>query len=373
MKLLFIDFDIPYLLKGTDYSHGGACVRQYALAKGIIELGHQVGILTWKGAKEFVGKDVGFDLVETFPLNGGIRKLRWFYKRFPSLIRAVNRYNPDYLIQKSRGSYTGAMAFISDVLKIPFVYMATSNVDSDESRYKKNLNLIEQIAYKSGLKRARAIFTQNSYQSRKFKKSYPQKNIFKIQNPYFLTEELPEIKDCAKRKYVAWLGIYRYPKNLPALYKIVKKLPDIEFRIAGKARENLDKDTKSSLIQLRKCDNVKFVGYLRRTEIIPFLSSALALINTSHYEGFSNVFLESFAAGTPVITTSRVDPDDIIANNKLGLVAKNYCEIPKLIISLKNSKDYNSIAHRCRDYEFKNHDSKVIAKKFIDSLKKIGY
>jgi len=369
MKLLFLDFHIPYLLKDTDDPIGGACVRQYALAKGIIELGHQVGILTWKGAKEFVGKDVGFDLVETFLLNDGIRKLRWFYKRFPSLIRAVKKYNPDYLIQKSSGSYTGVMAFISDLLKIPFVYMASNDVDAD-GRYKENLNLIEQITYKYGLKRAKAIFTQNSYQSRKFKKSYPQKNIFKIQNPYLLTEELPEIKDCAKRKYVAWLGIYQYQKNLPALYEIVKKLPDIEFRIAGKARENLDKDTKSSLIQLRKCDNVKFVGYLKRTEVISFLSSALALINTSHYEGFSNTFLEAFAAGTPVITTSKVDPDDIIADNKLGLVAKNYCEIPNLVISLTRSRDYNSTAYRCRDYVMKNHDPKVIAKDFIDSLKK---
>ena len=372
MKLLFLDFDIPYLLKDTDYPIGGACVRQYALAKGIIELGHHVGILSWKGAKEFVGKDVGFDWVETFPLHGGIRKLRWFYKRFPSLIRAVKKYNPDYLLQKCSGSYTGVLAFISDLLKIPFVYMASNDVDAD-GRYRKNLNLIEQITCKYGLKRAKAIFSQNSYQYREFKKRFPQKNIFKIYNPYFLTEDLPEIKDRAKRKYIAWIGIYQYQKNLPALYKIVKKLPDFEFKIAGKERKNLDKDTKSVLVRLRKCENGKFVGYLRRTEIIPFLSSALALINTSHYEGFSNVFLESFASGTPVITTSRVDPDDIIANNKLGLVAKDYCEIPKLIISLKNSKDYNSMAHRCRDYVMKNHDPKVIAKKFIDSLKKIGY
>ncbi|MHA1341616.1 MAG: glycosyltransferase family 4 protein [Promethearchaeota archaeon] len=369
MKLLFFDFDIPYLLRDEDYPVGGACVRQYALGKGIIELGHQVGFLTWKGAKEYVGKDIEFDLVETYPLIGGIRKLRWFYKRFPSLVRAVNEYNPDFLIKKGRKSYTGVMAFISDLFKIPFVYMATNDIDAD-SRYKKNLNLIEQIIYKFGLRRARAIFSQNSYQYKKFKKVYSQR-IFLMHNPYFFKGRLPKIKDYSKRKYIAWLGIYQYQKNLTSLYKVVKKLSNFEFRIAGKASKNLDKDTRYALVQLKKCKNIKFVGYLRRAEIIPFLSNAYALINTSYYEGFSNVFLEAFAAGTPVVTTSKVDPDNIIAKNNIGLVAENYNEIPKLIISLINSKDYDSIAQRCRNYVVKNHNPRKIATMFIENLKSI--
>lgn len=361
---------MPHLLKNIDCPEplGGATVEWYGWIKGLLANGHEVGVLTFKGAKEYIGKDIEFDILETYVLNEGIPKLRWVYKRYPALINSVKEYNPDYIVQECAGYLTGMMAYIGKKLKIPFIYRVANDMDTDD-RYKERLSKCEQIIYQYGLNNSNFIICQNNYQYEKLRRKFPEKKVTTLHNPcYYCCEELRNVKIKSNKKYIAWLGIYQYQKNLPALYEIVKSSQDIEFRIAGKIVADVDTNTKSALNLLKKCKNVKFVGFLKRTEVIPFLTSAFALLNTSHYEGFSNTFLESLLAGTPIVTTSNIDPDNIIADNNLGLIAKNYSEIPGLLSLLVKKDDYNHLSQRCIEYVLENHDPKLLAKKFIENL-----
>lgn len=362
---------MPYLLRDTDYPVGGATIEWYAWIKGLTSNNHKVGVLTFKGACEHIDRNLEFDIVESYGLNEGIRVLRWLYKRLPAFYNAVREYNPDFLIQECAGFETGLMAHIGQKMKIPFIYRVANDMDTDE-RYKERLCKYQQVAYNFGLKHADAIICQNNYQLERLKEKYPIKKIAIIHNPYFHEGDLPLIKNQTERKYIAWLGIFQHQKNLPALLEITRSLKDVDFWIAGKAGNRLDDDTKTALNSLNNCNNVKFIGYLQRHEIIDFLSNAYALLNTSHYEGFSNTFLESFLAGTPVITTDKVDPDNIIYNNNLGIIAKDHTEIPGLIRSIVNSGNfYNDIAKSCRQYVLREHDPKMLAQKFIEVLSKV--
>ena len=47
------------------------------------------------------------------------------------------------------------------------------------------------------------------------------------------------------------------------------------------------------------------------------------LLCTSDFEGFSNVFLEALAVGTPVVTRRHVDPDLIVLRHTLGASAED--------------------------------------------------
>jgi len=362
---------MPYLLKDTDFPVGGATVEWHAWIKGLLSNNQKVGVLTFKGARKYINKAVGFDIVESYGLNEGARVLRWFYKRFPAIYNAVREYQPNFLIQECAGFETGLMAFIGSKMKIPFIYRVANDMDADD-RYKKRLHKYQQMAYRFGLKHADAIICQNNYQYERFKRKYPLKKISIIHNPYYNAGVLPAIRSHNERKYIAWLGIFQSQKNLPALLEIVESLPGIEFWLAGRSGNHLDNDTKLALNKLNQCSNVKFVGYLKRTEIIHFLSNAYAMLNTSHYEGFSNTFLESFLAGTPVITTDKVDPDNIIYNHKLGLIAKDYAEIPSLIISIIKNNNYDIIAQTCRQYVLREHDPKILANRLIEILSKCG-
>jgi|GEM_PF-1288645 len=367
MKLLYLDFNLPYLIKDMDYPVGGAAVEWYAWIKGFVSNNHGVGLLTFKGAKRYINKELSFDIVETYGIDEGIPKLRLFYKRIPAIFLAVQRYKPDYLIQECAGFETGLMAFIAKVLGIPFVYRVANDIDTD-GRYKERLTRYQQIAYLFGIKHADIILCQNNYQYKKIKEMFPDKNVAKIYNPYFNDGPLPGLVRKKDRRYVAWIGIFQKQKNLPALLEIARRSPDIEFLVAGSPCLTLDDETASALNKLKECRNVRFVGYLKRSEIIPFLSNAYALLNTSHYEGFSNTFLEAFLAGTPVVTTRKIDPDDIISNNGLGVISDDYDAIPALLFSLIKDRYYDDIPPRCRDYVLKNHDPAVLASRFINIL-----
>ena len=367
LKLLFLDFQIPFLLKNDDYPVGGSCVRQLALAKGLVSLGHEVGILTWRGSKQYVGKELDFDLVESYSQNAGIRKFRYFYFRLPALFKAVRYYKPDFVFQKGVGNITATMALISKSLKIPFVYMACNDIDAD-GRYKQRVGYLDSKAYEYGIKNATKIIAQNSYQKGAFEKRFKSRNISILHNPVFYENgELPEPRQFRDRRYVAWLGVFQPQKNLPALLEIIKKTPKIEYRIGGMLQTNSRNDIKAVVKKISSQPNVEMIGFLKRHEVIPFLADAIALLNTSHYEGFSNTFLESWLAGTPVITRS-IDPDNIISTKGVGIVAEEYAEIPALLRELNGSMNYQSLARRCRDYVIQNHNAGNIAKAFIDSL-----
>ena len=371
LKLMYIDFSLPYLLKGADYPVGGAAVEWYAWIKGLEANNCKVGVLTWKGAKEYLGNTSSVKLIEGYNPKVGIRKLRWFYHRYPRLLRAIKDSRPDVIMQECAGTTTGIFAHIGKKLKIPFVYRVANDIETDD-RYKERLSNHERILFRYGLKRSNGIFCQNTYQFKNLKEKYPDKKLFIIHNPFYHDGKLPDIVKRDGRSYVAWIGVFQHQKNLPVLYSIAKELENIEFRIAGRARSSeLDGETLDALKNLRKCNNVKFVGYLNRKEIPDFLSRAFVSLNTSHYEGFSNTILESLAAGTPMVTTKHNDPDNIIFINKLGAVAEGFSGLKHALNRSIYSAEYDILTKRCRRYLLEHHDTKILSKQFVHNLLEI--
>ena len=359
---------MPYLVKDTDYPVGGATVEWYSWIKGLEENNCEVGVLTWKGANKYVGNNDEINFVETYNPNAGIRKFRWLY-RFRILYKTVKRFNPDYIIQECAGFETGIMAYIGKKLNIPFIYRVANDIDTD-NRINKRLNYRQNIFFRYGLRNSSGIFCQNSYQFERINDKFPNTPKFIIHNPFSFNGELPEVKKYSNRSYIAWIGIFQYQKNLPALCEIVKKMPNIKFKIAGReSNSKLDEDTQIALKGLRECNNAEFVGYLKRTTVLPFLAKAYMLLNTSHYEGFSNTYLESLAAGTPIVASANAEPDNIIPKNNLGVIVQDSSEYDDAINTIIENQHYNMLAIRCRNYLLNNHDTISLSRKFINYLK----
>lgn len=368
MRLLFIDFNLPYLLSDAEYPVGGWAVQLNAWLEGLIRNGHTVGVLTGKGANSLVRRKTSIELIEVYDPKRGIKILKYFYYYIPEIIDKTKKFNPDVIIQACSGMLTGIMALVANKLNKPFVYRVANDMDTDV-RIKTRLNLIEIISFKYGLRCATLIVCQNEYQMKNMKNKYRAKLVKKVHNPFSHNGDWHEPLGLRERKYVAWLGVFQKQKNMGRLFEIAQKNSCVEFRIAGMARKNVDEVTSTALGKLEKLKNVKFVGYLSRTAVTKFLAQSICLINTSNYEGFSNTYLEAFSSGTPVIAPLGVDPDDIIVKNKLGFVVKSTEDYAYHIEKIRSDAElFREVSMKCVNYVKENHSPEKLASKLVNMI-----
>ncbi len=365
IKLLYPDFDIPYLLAKVERPIGGAAVEWYVWIRAFRKIGCEFGLLTWDGSQNLLKNQLNFDLVESYKLNKGIPKIRRFTYRIPKLFWATKKYNPDFIIQECADEYTGIMAMIAKILGKPFIHRIASDMDVD-GRAKRNFSLFTRLTYNWGLKRALHISCQNKYQFDILKNRFPQKSISVLHNPYFFNEK--NINKDNSKKYIAWIGNFRYEKNLPALAKIAEKLSQYKFKIAGTKFPQTDNDTAKGLEKLEKLSNVQFMGHISNDKISDFLSEAYCLLNTSRLEGFSNTFLEAWAAGVPVITTKNVNPDNLITDYNLGKVVNDYTELTQVLDNFIRKNEYIKYEEICTAYVKEKHDPIKLAKQFLNEM-----
>lgn len=369
MRILSIDFTIPYLLKDENYPIGGWAVELSIWLRALEDAGHEAAVLTWKGASAHVGSAQQIKLIETYDPAQGVRVAKYFYSYIPKVLAAARAYRPDIIIQGARGVGTAIMAFVADQLNIPFVYRVVSDADVDE-RYKIGLRQYEWLSYSWARHRTAGFLCQNQYQRDHLAARFADKPIHVIHNPIVVTDDAAVPLPRAERRYVAWLGVFRYPKNLPLLLRTARELPTIEFRVAGTLSRDADQATVDAVSGLRHLPNVKMVGYVRRTDLKPFLSEAAMLLCTSHYEGFSNAFLEALAVGTPVVTRRAVDPDLIVLRHALGGSAEDELQLRRSVRAIWDigAGDYDLLARRCQIYVKANHAPTEKARELIAAL-----
>lgn len=370
LRVLFIDFTLPYLLRDSEFPVGGWAVQLLAWLYALAESGHRCGVLTWKGARAHAGGPSVCELLETYDPKAGIRVLKYAYLRVPALFAVARAWRPDVVVQSTRSVETGIMALIARRLRIPFVYCVASDADVDH-RYRVGLPGYARLAYHHGLSRAALVVCQNSYQAGQLRQSRPTARLHVQPNIFHLPPDATVPRPRAERSYVAWLGVFRQPKNMPLLHAVAKALPDVEFNVAGMPAADMDAETTGALEGLRALPNVHFAGYVKRRDVPDFLSRAAALLCTSHYEGFSNTFLEAFAAGTPVVTRQGVDPDFIIACNGLGRVAEDDARLAACVRDIHDMPPaaFDTLARKCRNYVALHHAPAPIMQSFVDAVR----
>ena len=114
----------------------------------------------------------------------------------------------------------------------------------------------------------------------------------------FLERPLVPIRTPLAR--VCFAGRLAPEKNVEAVIAAARMLPQVEFLIAG------DGPLRAQLeAQAVGCDNVRFVGWLRRGALVSLLDSASLLLLPSAFETFGSVALEAMARGRPALVSTQ--------------------------------------------------------------------
>jgi glycosyltransferase involved in cell wall biosynthesis len=117
--------------------------------------------------------------------------------------------------------------------------------------------------------------------------------------------------------------------------------------------------------QLGQFPNVELKGRLPHADTINYIASAKALVSTSNFEGFPNIFLEAWASGVPVISL-HVNPGDVI--NEFGLGNYFDGDYSKMAACINSNGTARIDPVKLREYISNYHDFERAADRFVQFL-----
>jgi len=353
------------------YTIGGAEVRNYSLAKRLIEQGHEVhlyGVKLWKGPT-IIKKDGIFihgvcRYTQKYNFKGNrsiFEPIKFAYYLFKSLIR--EKFD---IIDCSAFPYFPAFSCkLYSILKNTPLIITWHEVWMDywyEYLGWKGIFgvIIEKIVSKLT---KNIVSVSNKTKNNLVKLGVNKKNISVVYN-WVDIKEIKEIKKSKEEFDIIYAGRFMKHKNIDILIKSVylakKEFSDIKAVIIGNGPEKAKLRALTKRLKLEK--NIKFMDFMLKEKVYGFMKSSKLFVLPSVLEGFGIIVIEANACGLPVITVKhkRNASADLIKDYDNGFVC-NLSEqdiTEKISILLKNSKlmaemSRNSIK-RAKSYDIKN-------------------
>jgi Glycosyl transferases group 1 len=369
MKICFWGH-IADALKGTTI--GGGELQMALLATSLAKAGHEVVVIDPFSKESFITPE-GIKILHVPEWNKGIPGIRTLWYRIPGLYRLLVKQKADYYYVRMRShlnliSYRAARKVKGKVLlAIASDVDLLSMRDKYKYEYKASFRLSNylrkripgDLAFNYILNRADIIICQHAGQQAKAKSRKGKAIIF----PSLIDlHNLPAANGSPEQYYI-YVGSLTSLKGAGKLYDIVYDAAEkSQFMIVGQPN---DLDSVRVFEDLKKLKNADVKGRYKHSDTLQLLAKAKAIINTSHFEGFPNVFLEAWAMGIPALSLN-VNPGNIFDRYELGICFKNDLEKMKEYINGNGVPGISPAKMTAYVREF--HDSETAAQRFLNVL-----
>lgn len=365
-KFLIYYYSIRETISEVGSPVGGSLVETLVWMRSLHELGHEIYLVSFEGDNRKILKEYTWiKTIDVYHPKKYRRLFVWFTYRLPKIYKLISQNNFDFVyIAKPHWVYYFTSVFCK-LTKTKQIVRIANDKNVDKSLQGKQ-GFLTRLFYDKCIKNSEFVLAQNDFQYNKLKNEFNIKKVLKISNPIVLNKEYLEPK-AKKKSYIAWLANFRYQKNLKLLFEVASLLKDQVFKVAGQPLNPLDEETKIYLQKLKTLSNVYFIGVISHGQVFEFLKGASYLLSTSRYEGFSNTFLESMLTGTPIITTSGVNPDGIIEKYSLGIIYENPEDLENKLNSVCENI-YLQKSINCINYVIEHHDHLILGKKLMNFL-----
>lgn len=147
-----------------------------------------------------------------------------------------------------------------------------------------------------------------------------EKEAFRLNNnlnlSFFLEEKLCEMN---KKSFVLAVGATYKHKNIESVIKSFEKSKTRQDNalviVGGGGQSSYIESLKELTLELKLQNDVIFLGYVKKDELIQLYNNAIILIYLSFYEGFGLPLLEAIACGCPVLASDIPVFHEICGNN----------------------------------------------------------
>ena len=227
--------------------------------------------------------------------------------------------------------------------------------DTDIVANKKNenptYNPIDDLKIRT-LLIADSIVCQNKFQEEKMAGLFPEKRVFKLNNP--VDDTLLEMQ----RRQVLWIGKLNRIKNPLAALELARLNLDIPFLIVANPGDPLNPEDEQIKIEFLNQipPNVTYLESVSPNTIPELMASSYAFLNTAFSEGFPNTILEAAVQETPSLCLF-VNPNEALVPKGLGRTFNG--DLNAMSNCLKSLVQYPDqrirMGKEARKYALKNH------------------
>jgi glycosyltransferase involved in cell wall biosynthesis len=238
-----------------------------------------------------------------------------------AIVQALRSADGRLYIQRSAGIATGLVGIFARATGRRAIFSASSDGDftRDRTMMSQMGGSLEQrhvrLQYQIGLRSVHAVVAQTRDQAQLAQAS------FGIDVEVIRSFCLLSPVSVERREAFLWIGSLTDVKDPLSFLDLVERSPDVPFWMVAYTHrtrwQQLSAEVRSRAAGLA---NLELLPHRPREELLDLYTRAIAVVNTSVFEGFPNTFLEAWARGTPTVSL-RIDPDGVIVRNGLGAVA----------------------------------------------------
>lgn len=313
------EFAYPLIARHNIEFAGGAEAMVVRLARGLVPLGYDVSMVTCDYGQPAEETIDGVRVIRSFRPGRGIRGLRFFHPRISRSAAALMRADADVYYLCGSGMSAGLTCDVAMLRGAAFVLAMMTDYDVIPNP-PPGSGATHRPWFRRALRRADRVLAQTEFQKMQLAANF---GVGSSVFPNMI--EIPiEPVDPGQDGVVLWNATYKASKRPEWFYRLARDLPGSRFVMAGIIPPPPLPRTAWEEAQAagRELPNLEVRGFLPAAELETLRRSASLIVHTSPLEGFSNVLLESWAAGLP--TVSGVDPDGLVTREGIGKFAPDY-------------------------------------------------
>jgi glycosyltransferase involved in cell wall biosynthesis len=351
----------PLLARNAVGPAGGAETQAFLVSRALAARGVRVCVCTF----DVPGADIpatvdGVDVVLRQPYarrRGPIGRIG----EAVALLRDLGSIDAGVLVTRTAGYHVGLTALAARLRRRRFVYSSAHVLDFDFARLAPTLR--DRLIYRLGISLADAIVVQNKEQATLCRARFGRAGVV-----------VPSIAEAGSsrgdmRDAFLWVGRAVWYKGPLELVELARAVPEARFRmvcVPGPAGEDLSVELERAA---RSVANLELLPARPRADLLELVGNAVAVVNTSHFEGMPNVSLEGWARGVPTLAL-RHDPDGVIGRRGLGAFADGSFEhfVTEARALWANRSNQDALARRCREYIAEEHSEARAAEAWAEVL-----
>jgi glycosyltransferase involved in cell wall biosynthesis len=339
---------------------GGAEKQIWLLARGLAKRGYRICVVVADAPGGLPSTKDGVDVIVRQPGQGGRGVRRWVGE-ISALWRTLGPLRAAIVVQRAAGFSTGLVGLITKFKRRRFVYSSANIVDFDYEQLagsRRDLRL-----FHLGIRLADQIVVQTTEQALRCKAQFGREAtvIRSIAEPAARRATSPDA--------FLWVGRLVRFKQPQAFLALARELPELRFRMVALGPGNDPALEREIVREAGSLARLELLPTRPRAELLPLYESAVAVVNTSEWEGMPNTLLEGWACGVPALSLTH-DPDGVIASDGLGAFAGGSHE--RLVASARemwaSRHDRAALARRCVEYVRREHDIERVTDGWVRAL-----